>query len=157
MRSDLKFRDWRGFTMIELMLVVAILGIVTAIAVPKFADLITKSQESSLKGNLGSIRSAIVIYYSAAEGYYPNNITDLAPLSGTVYLAEVPIGTIPAVAKQSNPGHEASDEVELGDGTNPDDEAGGEVWYYVNTGANTGLVFVNCTHRGTSGTVWTEN
>lgn len=61
----------KGFTLIELMIVVAIIGILAAIAIPKFADLIRKSQEGATKGNLGAIRSAISIYYGENEGWFP--------------------------------------------------------------------------------------
>jgi hypothetical protein len=129
---------------------------VSAIAVPKFADLITKSQESSLKGSVGSIRSALVLYYSAAEGLYPANLTDMST-GNERFLDNVPMGTVPAVAKQTNPGHEPTDEIILGDGTTADDEAGGEVWYYVTSGLNAGSVFINCTHKDSAGIVWTQN
>ena len=59
MRKDRASRKAnKGFTLIELMIVVAIIGILAAIAIPKFADLIRKSNEGATKGNLGATRSA---------------------------------------------------------------------------------------------------
>ncbi len=68
-----------GFTLIELMLVVAILALLAAIAIPKFADMVDKAREARMKGNLGTLRSALSIYYADNEGLYPkyNNLTPL--------------------------------------------------------------------------------
>lgn len=66
----MKIRKAKGFTLIELMIVVAIIGILAAIAIPKFADLIRKSNEGATKGNLGSLRSALSIYFADNDGVY---------------------------------------------------------------------------------------
>jgi prepilin-type N-terminal cleavage/methylation domain-containing protein len=71
-------RKKTGFTLIELMIVVAIIGILAAIAIPKFAELIRKSGEGASKGNLGSIRSALSIYYGDLEGVYPDAMASLS-------------------------------------------------------------------------------
>jgi len=86
-------RDSRGFTLIELMIVVAIIGILAAIAVPKFADLLRKSSEGQVKGNLGSMRSALSIYYGDMEGSYPSDAYSLTV--GGKYLASVSSVKIP--------------------------------------------------------------
>src|SRR3989338_1227249 len=81
------------FTLIELMIVVAIIGILAAIAIPKFAELIRKSSEGASKGNLGALRSAMSIYYGDMEGQYPSNITALT--IGGKYLTVIPNAKAP--------------------------------------------------------------
>src|SRR6266851_1041081 len=88
----------KGFTLIELMIVVAIIGILAAIAIPQFANLVSKSQEGATKGNLGTIRSALSIYYGDSEGWYPAiaGTTNLATLTfGSRYLQTVPNANLP--------------------------------------------------------------
>jgi prepilin-type N-terminal cleavage/methylation domain-containing protein len=85
----------KGFTLIELMIVVAIIGILAAIALPKFADLITKSKESSVKGTLGTVRSALSIYYSDNEGTNPSGDPIDAMTLGGKYLDDRPHIALP--------------------------------------------------------------
>ena len=53
-----------GFTLIELVIVIVILGILAAVAIPKYEDLREQARTATLKGQLGSIRSAIAIQYA---------------------------------------------------------------------------------------------
>ncbi|HVE11809.1 MAG TPA: type II secretion system protein [Elusimicrobiota bacterium] len=133
----------RGFTLIELMIVVAIIGILAAIAIPKFAELIRKSNEGASKGNLGSIRSALSIYYGDMEGQYP---TDLMTLTNNgKYLATMPNAKAP---NYHNDTSSVVGQVSANDGAG---------WSYNNTttDANFGVVWVNCTHTDTKGSLWT--
>src|SRR6187455_1346132 len=95
-RSRMMKKSKKGFTLIELMIVVAIIGILAAIAIPKFADLVTKSKESAVKGSLGSVRSALSIYYSDTEGVFPSTGSLATALTaGSKYLKELPFIGVP--------------------------------------------------------------
>ena len=92
-------RARNGFTLIELMIVVAIIGILSAVAIPKFAELIRKSQEGSLKGNLGAMRSALSIYYADLEGFFPSDYNSLT-IAGK-YIRAVPSAKVPNYHSQT--------------------------------------------------------
>ena len=56
-------RSKKGFTLIELMIVVAIIGILAAIAIPNFLKFQAKSKQSEAKSNLGAIFTGELAYY----------------------------------------------------------------------------------------------
>jgi len=58
-----------GFTLVEILIVVVILGILAAIVIPQFTDASTEAKEASLKSNLRSIRSQIQLYNIKENGY----------------------------------------------------------------------------------------
>jgi MSHA pilin protein MshA len=57
-------REEKGFTLIELVMVIVILGILAAFALPRFADLGGDARSSSLQGLAGSMKSAAAIAHS---------------------------------------------------------------------------------------------
>ncbi len=79
----------KGFTLIELMIVVAIIGILAAIAIPRFAQMLEKSREGSTKGNLGSIKSAASIYYGDIQGIWPTTLQSFSTYAFSRYLDNI--------------------------------------------------------------------
>jgi prepilin-type N-terminal cleavage/methylation domain-containing protein len=84
-----------GFTLIELVIIIVVLGILAAIAIPKYQDITSDAREASCRGALGGLRSAITIYYA-----------NQAVKTGTAdWPALDSLGTIGVVMEQQIPGN----------------------------------------------------
>ncbi|MEJ2422373.1 MAG: type II secretion system protein [Acidobacteriota bacterium] len=125
-----------GFTLIELMVVVAIMGILVSIALPTYRHAVQRAKEAVLKQNLMTIRDVLDQYY-ADKGHYPDSLQDLVsagyfrssvpvdPMTGKANWVTVPFtgqdeGQLEPTGNEQTGGiwdvHSASDEVAL-DGT----------------------------------------
>jgi prepilin-type N-terminal cleavage/methylation domain-containing protein len=72
--SPIKKQLQKGFTLVELLIVVIILAILAAIVVPQFASTTDDAKQASLDSTLSNIRSAIDLYYQQ-HGKYPGAVT----------------------------------------------------------------------------------
>ena len=64
----------RGFTLVELLIVVIILAILAAIVIPQFSSSTVDANEAALDSNLNALRSAIEIYKAQHNGVYPGAV-----------------------------------------------------------------------------------
>jgi len=87
----MKKKGPKGFTLVELMIVVSIIGLLAAVAIPKFGDMLEKAREGATKSGQSAIRSAISTYFADQVGVYPLNLdTTTFTLSGQSYPAFIP-------------------------------------------------------------------
>ena len=81
-------RDQRGFTLIEIIMVIVLLGIIAAIAIPKYVDLKTDAVKATLNGLKGGMVSSAAIGYAdiAIKGYHDPATYPTATELNTSYL-----------------------------------------------------------------------
>ncbi len=85
--ARLHARQRRGFTLIELIVVMAIIGMLVALAMPKYLNSVERGRENVLRHDLRTLREAIDRHY-ADRGHYPQTLEDLALRR---YLRAVPV------------------------------------------------------------------
>jgi MSHA pilin protein MshA len=91
--GSLSIRNARGaFTLIELIAVIVVLAILSAVAIPKYFDYAAKAKESAVKGTLGAARSAIANFYANAAVNGSAAFPTLVQIqtSGTVMQEDMP-------------------------------------------------------------------
>lgn len=78
----------KGFTLVELMIVVVILGILAAIAIPLYMKFVQQSKTGEAQGNLGKIASLVEEYYAKSSSQ--STTATITPGSSTSLIAKFP-------------------------------------------------------------------
>jgi type IV pilus assembly protein PilA len=81
----------KGFTLIELMIVVAIIGILAAVAIPAYQDYIARAQISEAVGLLSSGKAAMAEHFTD-HGYWPSSASNVMGSTTGKYTASIDIG-----------------------------------------------------------------
>src|SRR6188474_1287622 len=81
----------KGFTLIELMIVVAIIGILAAVAVPAYQDYIARAQVSEAVSLTTGAKTPIAEYYNE-KGLWPSAATDVISNPNGKYVSMITLG-----------------------------------------------------------------
>ena len=141
----------KGFTLVELLIVIIIIAVLAAIAIPKFADSSTRSKEAALHADLRLYRNAIELF-KADCGAYPKNLGDLAVATlgaaGSTYTGKDGAGVDKTfnVSEYKGP---YLHEIEL-------DPISGAAFTYTYGGASTGSVISSAAGNGLDGTPYNK-
>ncbi len=100
-------RSVGGFTLLELMTAVTIIGILATLAVPNYEHRVTKAREGALKQTIFVLRD-VIDQYRADKGKYPQALTDLVTAG---YLRSVPIDPM---TRSNQTWQEIADSIERG-------------------------------------------
>jgi len=70
----------QGFTLIELMMVVVVIGVLAAISIPNFVQIQSRAREAAVKSNMHTIQLAAEDYSVTNNGVYATDVSDIAGL-----------------------------------------------------------------------------
>ena len=137
----------RGFTLIELVIIIVILGILATQAIPTYLSMVDDAKRASAKANLGSLRSSVSIFYAykatpmGGESATWPTITQLTD-QNTVLNGQMPDNGYDTTAVKNDVVAAVTNHLVVG---------GGAGWAYI---ATSGLIWLNTSTNGISENLW---
>lgn len=102
--------DKKGFTLIELLIVVVIIGILAAIAIPRFGETRDRAFISAMQSDLNQLRTAQEMYYQDNDFTYADGLDDLADLFTATDGVTITINSGDAAGWDATATHSSADE-----------------------------------------------
>jgi general secretion pathway protein G len=139
-KGEYKMKNRNGFTLVEILIVVVILGILAAIVIPQFSDASEEAKLSSLVSDLQTVRSQIQLYKLQHKSQLPGTqslnfeaaMTLYTNADGVKAATQAPADKVygPYLLKVPTNPFDDSNEVHVGVGPNSSYDSG---WYYDKT------------------------
>ena len=129
----------KGFTLVEILIVVVILGILAAIVIPQFTDASTQAKESSLRADLQMLRSQIELYKIQHNDDFPGTVTGVTfaesmmkytTVAGAEAATQAPADGVYGPYMQAIPTNPFNDDPNITEGATDAGSAGTTGWFF---------------------------